>query len=234
MKLIAVALAPQLGDVIGIPLGAISSLAWSVSLHRPSSLASACGGLIPEKCRQAVPWSIGLAAWEDPGSGLNSHSWAWSLQRGRIVNPDTINGPLSKVKVLALLDTGANANFIKKDLEDALGLPLYGSLDVKVGNSTYTDASSITQPVTFDLEGSPFRVKCNSTPNLSYPFILGFPWLKECFLNFDHVNNRVTFTCNNALCSAPLNTDFPLSSPTSFQLTLLAVSHNESTILYQI
>ncbi|KAJ9056476.1 hypothetical protein DSO57_1032733 [Entomophthora muscae] len=142
----------------------------------------------------------------------------------------TVHGPLSKVKVLALLDTGANANFIKKDLADTLGLPLYGSLDVKVGNSTYTDASSITQPVTFNLEGSPFLVKSNSTPNLSYPFILGFPWLKGCFLNFDHINNRITFTCNNVLCSAPLNTDLPLSSPAFFQLTLLAISHNESTI----
>ncbi|KAJ9052281.1 hypothetical protein DSO57_1035823, partial [Entomophthora muscae] len=66
------------------------------------------------------------------------------------------------VKVLALLDTSANANFIKKDLADTLRLPLYGSLDVKVGNSTYTDASSITQPVTFDLDGSLFRVKFNN------------------------------------------------------------------------
>ncbi|KAJ9052993.1 hypothetical protein DSO57_1028583 [Entomophthora muscae] len=95
----------------------------------------------------------------------------------------TVQGPLDKFKVLALLDTGADANFIKKDLEDTLVLPLYGSLDVKVGNSTYTDASSITHPVTFDLEGFPFRIKCNSTPNLSNPFIIGFPWLKECFLN---------------------------------------------------
>ncbi|KAJ9085360.1 hypothetical protein DSO57_1014779 [Entomophthora muscae] len=140
----------------------------------------------------------------------------------------TVHGPLGKVKVLSLLDTSADANFIKKELSDTLGLPLYGSLDVKVENSTYTDASSITQPVTFNLEGSPFHIKCNSTPNLSYPFILGFPWLKECFLNFDHINNRVTFTCNIALCSAPLNTYLSLSSPACFQLTLLAVSPNES------
>ncbi|KAJ9073917.1 hypothetical protein DSO57_1011592 [Entomophthora muscae] len=134
----------------------------------------------------------------------------------------TVHRPLGKVKVLALLDTAADANFIKKDLADTLGLPLYGSLNFKVRNSTYTDASSITQPVTFNLEGSLFCVKCNSTPNLPYPFILGFPWLKECFLNFDHIKNRVTFTCNNAFCYASLNTDLSLSSPTSFQLTLLA------------
>ncbi|KAJ9088108.1 retrotransposon-like protein 1 [Entomophthora muscae] len=139
----------------------------------------------------------------------------------------TVHSPLGKVKVLALLDTSSDANFIKKDLADTLRLPLYGSLDFKVKNSTYTDASSITQPVTFDLEGSPFCVKCNSTPNLSYPFILGFPWLKECFLNFDHINNRVTFTCNDALCFAPLNNNLSLSSPAFFQLTLLAASHNE-------
>ncbi|KAJ9061486.1 hypothetical protein DSO57_1020201 [Entomophthora muscae] len=44
----------------------------------------------------------------------------------------TVHGPLGKVKVLALLDTNADAKFIKKDLADTLGLPLYGSLDVKV------------------------------------------------------------------------------------------------------
>ncbi|KAJ9070690.1 hypothetical protein DSO57_1005217 [Entomophthora muscae] len=96
----------------------------------------------------------------------------------------TVHSPLGKVKVLALLDISANAIFIKKNLADSLRLPLYGSLNVKIRNSTYTDASSITQPVTFDLEGSTFCIKCNSTPNLSYPFILGFPWLKECFLKF--------------------------------------------------
>ncbi|KAJ9087395.1 hypothetical protein DSO57_1033739 [Entomophthora muscae] len=63
---------------------------------------------------------------------------------------------LVTVKVKVLLDTGADAKLIKKNLADTLRLPLYGPLDVKVGNSTYTDTSSITQPVTFDLEGSPF------------------------------------------------------------------------------
>ncbi|KAJ9056589.1 hypothetical protein DSO57_1031461 [Entomophthora muscae] len=128
----------------------------------------------------------------------------------------TVRSPLGKVKVLKLLDTGTDANFIKKDVTDTLGLPFYGSLDVKVRNGTYTDASSITQPVTFDLEGSPFCVKYNFTPNLSYSFIRGFPWLKECFLYFDHINNRVTLTCNNVLCSSPLNTDLSLSSPAFF------------------
>ncbi|KAJ9069370.1 hypothetical protein DSO57_1019203 [Entomophthora muscae] len=142
----------------------------------------------------------------------------------------TLNGPLGKVKVLALLDTGADANFIKKELADTLGLPLYESLDAKVRNNTYTYASSIMQPVTFDLESSPFRVKCNSTPKLSYPFILSFPWLKECFLNFYHSNNRVTFTCNYVLSSVPLNTNLSLSSPACFQLTLFAVFPNESVM----
>ncbi|KAJ9062722.1 hypothetical protein DSO57_1007892 [Entomophthora muscae] len=142
----------------------------------------------------------------------------------------TVQRPLVKVKVLALLDTSADANFIKKELADTLGLPLYGSLDVKVRNSTYTDTSSIMQPVMFALEGSPFHVKCNSTPNLSYPFILGFPWLKECVINFDYSKNRVTFTCNNVLCSVPLNIDLSLSSPACFQLTLLAVPPNESVM----
>ncbi|KAJ9078399.1 hypothetical protein DSO57_1007113 [Entomophthora muscae] len=78
MKLMVAALAPPLDAVIGIPLSAIISLVWSVSLHGPSSSASACGGSIPEKCRQAVLQSIGLAAQGNPGSRFDSRSWAWS------------------------------------------------------------------------------------------------------------------------------------------------------------
>ncbi|KAJ9087030.1 hypothetical protein DSO57_1037308 [Entomophthora muscae] len=106
----------------------------------------------------------------------------------------TIHGPLRKIKVLALLDTGADANFIEEKLAKLLGLPAFGSLDVKVGNSTLIGATPILHPVTIDLEGSPFRVTCNSSPNLSFPFILGFPWLRESLLNFDHPNNKISFT----------------------------------------
>ncbi|KAJ9061319.1 hypothetical protein DSO57_1021779 [Entomophthora muscae] len=67
-----------------------------------------------------------------------------------------IHGPLGKIKVLALLDTGANANFIEGKLAKLLGLPAFGSLDVKVRTSTLTGATYILQPVTIDLEGSPF------------------------------------------------------------------------------
>ncbi|KAJ9064096.1 hypothetical protein DSO57_1033947, partial [Entomophthora muscae] len=87
----------------------------------------------------------------------------------------TIHGPLGKIKVLILLDTGANANFIEEKLAKLLGLPTFGSLDVKAGNSTLIGAIPILQPVTIDLEGSPFCITCNSLPNLSFPFILGFP-----------------------------------------------------------
>ncbi|KAJ9077741.1 hypothetical protein DSO57_1013813 [Entomophthora muscae] len=44
----------------------------------------------------------------------------------------TIHGPLGKIKVLALLDTSADANFIEEKLAKLLGLPTFGSLDVKV------------------------------------------------------------------------------------------------------
>ncbi|KAJ9062878.1 hypothetical protein DSO57_1006000 [Entomophthora muscae] len=109
----------------------------------------------------------------------------------------TIHGPLGKIKVLALLDTGADANFIEEKLSNLIGLPASGSLDVKVGNRTLTGATPILQPVTIDLEGSPFCVTCNSSTNLSFLFILGFPWLREYLLNFDHPNNKISFTCND-------------------------------------
>ncbi|KAJ9089215.1 hypothetical protein DSO57_1015149 [Entomophthora muscae] len=55
----------------------------------------------------------------------------------------TIHGPLGKIKVLALLDIGANANFIEEKLTKILGLPAFGSLDVRVGNSTLIGATAI-------------------------------------------------------------------------------------------
>ncbi|KAJ9087024.1 hypothetical protein DSO57_1037394 [Entomophthora muscae] len=72
----------------------------------------------------------------------------------------TSHGLLGKIKVLAFLDTGANANFIVEKLAKLLGLPAFRSLDVKVGNSTLIGTTPILQPVTIDLEGSPFCVTC--------------------------------------------------------------------------
>ncbi|KAJ9065943.1 hypothetical protein DSO57_1014563 [Entomophthora muscae] len=63
----------------------------------------------------------------------------------------TIHGPLGKIKVLALLDTGVNANFIEGKLAKLLRPPAFGSLDVKVGNSTLISATPILQPVTIVL-----------------------------------------------------------------------------------
>ncbi|KAJ9057196.1 retrotransposon-like protein 1 [Entomophthora muscae] len=108
-------------------------------------------------------------------------------------------GPLGKIKVLALLDTGANVDFIEEKLANLIGLPAFGSLDVKMGNSTLTGATPILQPVAIDLDGSPFYVMYNSSPNLSFPFILGFPWLRESLLNFDHPSNKILFTCNDVV-----------------------------------
>ncbi|KAJ9086588.1 hypothetical protein DSO57_1002310 [Entomophthora muscae] len=109
----------------------------------------------------------------------------------------TIHEHLGKIKVLALLDTSTNANLIEEKLANLIGLPSFRSLDVKVGNSTLTGTTPILQPVTINLEGSPFCVMCNSSPNLSFLFILRFPWLRESLLNFDHPNNNISFTCND-------------------------------------
>ncbi|KAJ9055464.1 hypothetical protein DSO57_1003544 [Entomophthora muscae] len=122
----------------------------------------------------------------------------------------TIHGPLGKIKVLALLDTGADANFNEEKLTKLLGFPAFGSLDVKVGNSTLIGATPILQPVTIDLEGSPFCVTCNSSPNLSFSFILGFLWLRESLLNFDHPK-KISFTCNDIVKSLSLVYLVPLA-----------------------
>ncbi|KAJ9057910.1 Retrotransposon-derived protein peg10 [Entomophthora muscae] len=92
----------------------------------------------------------------------------------------TIHGPLGKIKVLALLNTGANANFIEEKLAKLIGLP---------ASSTITGTTPILQPVTIDLEGSLFCVTCNSSPNLSFPFILGFLWLREFHLHAMTLSN---------------------------------------------
>ncbi|KAJ9059122.1 hypothetical protein DSO57_1005625 [Entomophthora muscae] len=69
----------------------------------------------------------------------------------------TIHEPLGKIKVLALLDTGTDANFIEEKLAKLIGLSASRSLDVKVGNSTIISDTPILQPVTIDLESSLFR-----------------------------------------------------------------------------
>ncbi|KAJ9050983.1 hypothetical protein DSO57_1009067 [Entomophthora muscae] len=113
--------------------------------------------------------------------------------------PSDHSWTLGKYQGASLLDTGADANFIEEKLTKLLGLPAFGSLDVKVGYSTLIGSTPILQPVTIDLEGSPFRITCNSSPNLSFPFILGFPWLRESLLKFDHPNNKISFTCNDVV-----------------------------------
>ncbi|KAJ9063541.1 hypothetical protein DSO57_1000119 [Entomophthora muscae] len=67
---------------------------------------------------------------------------------------------------------------------------------------------------------------CNSSPNLSFLFILGFLWLRESFLNFDCPNNKISFTCNDIVKLLPLvsGTLCPISS----KLNLSTIS---STIL---
>ncbi|KAJ9074151.1 hypothetical protein DSO57_1009230 [Entomophthora muscae] len=73
----------------------------------------------------------------------------------------TIYGPLGKIKVLALLNTGADANFIEEKLANLIGLLASGYLDIRVENSTLTSATPIPQPVTIDLESSLFCNTCN-------------------------------------------------------------------------
>ncbi|KAJ9068059.1 Retrotransposon-derived protein peg10, partial [Entomophthora muscae] len=79
----------------------------------------------------------------------------------------TIHGPLGKIKVLALLDTGANANFIEEKLAKLLGLPAFGSLDVKVGNSTLICATPIFNPSPLTWRALHFA-SCVTLP-LTYP-----------------------------------------------------------------
>ncbi|KAJ9074519.1 hypothetical protein DSO57_1005542 [Entomophthora muscae] len=55
----------------------------------------------------------------------------------------TIHGPLEKIKVLTLLNTGADANFIEEKLAKLIGLSASRSLDVKVENRTIIRATPI-------------------------------------------------------------------------------------------
>ncbi|KAJ9085484.1 retrotransposon-like protein 1 [Entomophthora muscae] len=91
-----------------------------------------------------------------------------------------------------------------------------------MGNSTITGATPILQPVTIDLEGSPFCVTCNSSTNLSFLFILGFLWLRESLLNFDHPNNKILFTCNDVVKLLPLVSG--TLCPIPFKLNLTTIS----------
>ncbi|KAJ9061317.1 hypothetical protein DSO57_1021777 [Entomophthora muscae] len=66
----------------------------------------------------------------------------------------------------------------------------------------------------------------NSSPNLSFLFILGFLWLRESLLNFDHPNNMISFTCNDVVKLLPLVSG--TLGPIPSKLNLTAIS---STIL---
>ncbi|KAJ9071113.1 hypothetical protein DSO57_1000787 [Entomophthora muscae] len=55
----------------------------------------------------------------------------------------TIHGPLGKINVLALFNTGANSSFLEDKLANLIELPASRSLDVKKGNSTLTSATPI-------------------------------------------------------------------------------------------
>ncbi|KAJ9054635.1 hypothetical protein DSO57_1012271 [Entomophthora muscae] len=71
----------------------------------------------------------------------SDHSWTFGKDQG------------------ACSDTGADANFIEEKLAKLLGLPTSQiPCHVKVGNSTLIGATPILQPVTIDLEGSPFCI----------------------------------------------------------------------------
>ncbi|KAJ9065651.1 hypothetical protein DSO57_1017405 [Entomophthora muscae] len=67
---------------------------------------------------------------------------------------------------------------------------------------------------------------CNSSPNLSFLFILGFPWLRESLLNFDHPNNKISFTCNDIVKLLLLVSGTLCPIPSKLNLTTIS-----STIL---
>ncbi|KAJ9081651.1 hypothetical protein DSO57_1012320 [Entomophthora muscae] len=178
----------------------------SLKTHSPSNLSPAARLFVSDKALLSSTPPPGTKP--KSGGGFCLTADLSSLQTSPLVNKTStltllslnntsksptvlviIHGPLGKIKVLALLDTGANANFIEEKLVKLLRLPAFGSLDVKVGNSTLIGTTSILQPITIDLEGSPFCVTCNSSPNLSFPFILGFLWLREYYLHSMMLSN---------------------------------------------
>ncbi|KAJ9056839.1 hypothetical protein DSO57_1028816 [Entomophthora muscae] len=112
----------------------------------------------------------------------------------------TVYGPKGKSHVLVLLNKCVNVNFIDNSLVKPLGIPTKGSQRVHILNQATEESSILHEPIIIDLEGSPFRLSCNAI-KLSYSLVLGFPWLKENFVNLDYDNNRVCFVCNNKICS---------------------------------
>ncbi|KAJ9068736.1 Retrotransposon-derived protein peg10 [Entomophthora muscae] len=118
--------------------GGFRLTAKEVLIRRNNNLCSYCGSkdhLLP-----ACPLSK-RSPFANKTSTLTSISLIDTSKSPNILV--TINGPLGKIKVIALLDTGANAKFIEEKLANLIGLPAFGSLDVKVGNRTLTGAIPI-------------------------------------------------------------------------------------------
>ncbi|KAJ9071662.1 hypothetical protein DSO57_1034816 [Entomophthora muscae] len=95
------------------PLGALISSAQSFSLGGPSSSASACGGLTPEKCGRAVQQSIGPAAWGNPGSG---YSKTCQSPKDNSLNGHQIDANLGPSKTQTYAEVAACLNEVKTKL----------------------------------------------------------------------------------------------------------------------
>ena len=108
--------------------------------------------------------------------------------------PVTVHGPSGTCSVIALLDIGAESNFLSQEVVSKLGITTEGTTKVSVANGTNTTSSIVKDKTTIELESYPFRLSFISTPKLSFPVILGYSWWREATANIDFKDLSLRFT----------------------------------------
>ena len=110
-----------------------------------------------------------------------------------------IHGPLKSLETWALLDTGAESNFIDSKIANELDLPLGSLVNAITANKTSIDSFSVKGKVVIEVSSHPFSLDLISTRNLSFPIILGYSWWKACRAYIIHKKNLVSFCKKIAL-----------------------------------
>ncbi|KAJ9088298.1 hypothetical protein DSO57_1039620 [Entomophthora muscae] len=115
-----------------------------------------------------------------------------------------IHGPDSSIETFALLDTGANVNYIDSRLVKALKFLPGSKIDARGPNNLPVTAFKIKPPILFRLGKSAFHSQFVSSKSLNFPVYLGMNWCEEVGLTVRCQERKVDFHTHDIPCSLDL------------------------------
>ena len=121
----------------------------------------------------------------------------------------TVHGQNSSVTTWALLDTGAESNFLDSSISDRLQFTKKDLIVARAANGAPVHSNRLEDRVLFDIDGSPFFSEFIAAKGLSFPVILGYPWWKEARANLSHLSNSLVFFNQDKEKSIPLQPGQP-------------------------